>query len=320
MPAGDGRPVIESNPLSDSRIAVLVPCLNEATTIGGVVLGFRESLPGCVVHVYDNASTDDTARVAAEAGAVVRHEVLPGKGGVVRRMFAEVEAEVYVMADGDGTYDPAQAPVLVKRLVSDGLDMVVGTRAGVLQDAGRSGHAVGNRMFNRLYQWLFGAGFTDILSGYRVFSRRFVKSFPAESAGFEIETEISVHASQLRLPVAEIEVDYGTRPDGSVSKLRTMADGTSILRAMLALLKDHRPLDFFGWIAAFCWIVAGVLSAPLVVTYADTGLVPRLPTAVLAAGVVIVGLLLGSVGLILDVLAKSRIEAKRLAYLREQWR
>jgi len=273
-PVGDGRSVIEPNPSSKSRIAVLVPCLNEATTVGGVVSGFRESLPGCVVYVYDNASTDDTARIAAEAGALVRHEASPGKGGVVRRMFAEVEADVYVIVDGDGTYDPLQAAFLVKRLVSDGLDMVVGTRARIHQDAGRAGHAFGNRLFNRLYRWLFGTGFTDILSGYRVFSRRFVKSFPAMSTGFEIETEMSVYASQLRLPIAEVEVDYGTRPDGSASKLRTVADGTNILRAMLVLLKDHRPLAFFGWIAATAWTVAVALSIPLAVTYIDTGLVP----------------------------------------------
>ena len=294
---------------------MLVPCLNEETTIGGVVSGFRESLPGCVVHVYDNASTDDTARIAVEAGALVRCEASPGKGGVVRRMFAEVEADVYVIADGDGTYDPSQAGSLVKRLVSDGLDMVVGIRARIHQDAGRAGHAVGNRLFNRLYRWLFGTGFTDILSGYRVFSRRFVKSFPAVSTGFEIETEMSVYASQLRLPVAEVEVDYGTRPDGSSSKLRTVADGTNILRAMFVLLKDHRPLAFFGWIAATSWTVAVALGIPLAVTYVDTGLVPRLPTAVLVTGLLVIGLLLAGVGLVLDSLAKGRVEAKRLAYL-----
>ena len=294
---------------------MLVPCLNEETTIGGVVSGFRESLPGCVVHVYDNASTDDTARIAVEAGALVRCEASPGKGGVVRRMFAEVEADVYVIADGDGTYDPSQAGSLVKRLVSDGLDMVVGIRARIHQDAGRAGHAVGNRLFNRLYRWLFGTGFTDILSGYRVFSRRFVKSFPAVSTGFEIETEMSVYASQLRLPVAEVEVDYGTRPDGSSSKLRTVVDGTNILRAMFVLLKDHRPLAFFGWIAATSWTVAVALGIPLAVTYVDTGLVPRLPTAVLVTGLAVIGLLLAGVGLVLDSLAKGRVEAKRLAYL-----
>ncbi len=308
-------PVIDTIRLSGPRIAVLVPCLDEAATIGEVVAGFQASLPGCVVHVYDNGSTDGTARLAAEAGAVVRTEPIPGKGRVVRRMFAEVDADVYVMADGDGTYDSARAEILVKRLVGDGLDMVVAARSGITTDAGRAGHAFGNRLFNRLYRALFGSGFTDILSGYRAFSRRFVKSFPAVSSGFEIETEMSVHASQLRLPVAEVEVDYGTRPDGSVSKLRTVADGTNILRAMLVLLKEHRPLAFFGWIASTCWAVAIVLAVPLAVTYADTGLVPRLPTAILATGLVVVGLLMTTAGFVLDSIAKGRLEAKRLAYL-----
>ena len=308
-------PVIDTIRPSGPRIAVLVPCLDEAATIGEVVAGFQASLPGCEVHVYDNGSTDGTARLAAEAGAVVRTEPIPGKGRVVRRMFAEVDADVYVMADGDGTYDSARAEILVKRLVGEGLDMVVAARSGITTDAGRAGHAFGNRLFNRLYRALFGSGFTDILSGYRAFSRRFVKSFPAVSSGFEIETEMSVHASQLRLPVAEVEVDYGTRPDGSVSKLRTVADGTNILRAMLVLLKEHRPLAFFGWIASTCWAVAIVLAVPLAVTYADTGLVPRLPTAILATGLVVVGLLMTTAGFVLDSIAKGRLEAKRLAYL-----
>ena len=284
-------------------------------TVGGVVAGFAASLPGCVVHVYDNGSAYATVERAAAAGAEVRSEQVPGKGGVVRRMFAEVDADVYVMADGDGTYDPSQAAVLVERLVADGLDMVVGTRAGVRSDAGRAGHALGNRMFNRLYRALFGAGFTDILSGYRVFSRRFVKSFPAVSSGFEIEAEMSVHASQLRLPSGEVEVSYGTRPDGSASKLRTVADGTNILRAMLVLLKENRPLAFFGWIASLFFAAALALGVPLAVTFAQTGLVPRLPTAVLATGLVVVGLVSATAGLILDSVAKGRLEAKRLAYL-----
>ena len=276
------------------------------------------SLPGCVVYVYDNGSSDATAARATTAGALVRTEAVPGKGRVVRRMFAEVDADVYLMSDGDGTYDPAQAAVLVKRLVSDGLDMVVGSRAGVRADAGRAGHALGNRMFNRLYSALFGAGFTDILSGYRAFSRRFVKSFPAVSSGFEIETEMSVHASQLRLPVAEVEVSYGTRPDGSVSKLRTVADGTNILRAVLVLLKENRPLAFFGAIAGMLFTAALILGVPLAVTFTQTGLVPRLPTAVLATGLVLMGLLSGASGLILDSIAKGRLEVKRLAYLQNR--
>ena len=294
---------------------MLVPCRDEEATVADVAAGFLASLPGCVVYVYDNGSTDATAARATEAGAVVRTEEVPGKGGVVRRMFAEVDADVYVMADGDGTYDPAQAAVLVKRLVSDGLDMVVGTRAGVRADAGRAGHALGNRMFNRLYRALFGTGFTDILSGYRVFSRRFVKSFPAVSSGFEIETEMSVHSSQLRLPTAEVEVSYGRRSDGSASKLRTVADGTNILRAMVVLLKENRPLAFFGAIAGAFFAVALILGVPLAVTFAQTGLVPRLPTAVLVTGLVLMGLLSAAAGLILDSIAKGRLEARRLAYL-----
>ncbi len=294
---------------------MLVPCRDEEATVADVAAGFLASLPGCVVYVYDNGSTDATAARATEAGAVVRTEEVPGKGGVVRRMFAEVDADVYVMADGDGTYDPAQAAVLVKRLVSDGLDMVVGTRAGVRADAGRAGHALGNRMFNRLYRALFGTGFTDILSGYRVFSRRFVKSFPAVSSGFEIETEMSVHSSQLRLPTAEVEVSYGRRSDGSASKLRTVADGTNILRAMLVLLKENRPLAFFGAVAGAFLAVALTLGVPLAVTFAQTGLVPRLPTAVLVTGLVLMGLLSAVAGLILDSIAKGRLEVRRLAYL-----
>ncbi|MDP6077663.1 MAG: glycosyltransferase [Acidimicrobiales bacterium] len=300
---------------TEPSVAVLVPCRNEEATVADIVSGFLASLPGCVVYVYDNGSSDATAVRAAEAGAVVRTEELPGKGGVVRRMFAELDADVYVMADGDGTYDPGQASLLVERLVDDGLDMVVGTRAGVRTDAGRAGHALGNRMFNRLYRALFGSGFTDILSGYRAFSRRFVQSFPAVSSGFEIETEMSVHASQLRLPVAEVKVIYGIRPDGSASKLRTVADGTNILRAMLVLLKENRPLAFFGSIAGLFFAAALVLGVPLAVTFAQTGLVPRLPTAVLATGLSLVGLLSGLAGLVLDSLAKGRLEMKRLAYL-----
>lgn len=268
------------------------------------------------MYVYDNGSTDGTALRAAEAGAVVRFEPTPGKGAVVRRMFADVDADLYVMVDGDGTYDASRSPDLVKRLVDEDLDMVVGVRSGVTVDAGRAGHAFGNRLFNRLYRWLFGAGFTDILSGYRAFSRRFVKSFPAVSTGFEVETEMSVHASQLRLPVAEVDVDYGTRPDGSTSKLRTVADGTNILRAMLVLLKDNRPLAFFGWLAGACYLAAVVLAVPLAATYVETGLVPRLPTAVLATGLTLLGLVFTTSGLIMEAIARARLEAKRLAYLR----
>lgn len=301
---------------TEPSIAVLIPCRNEEHTVGDVVKGFRSSLRDCTVYVYDNGSDDDTARIASAAGAVVRTESVPGKGRVVRRMFAEVDADIYVMSDGDRTYDPEQAGLLVDRLVSEQLDMVVGTRIGVREDAGRKGHAFGNRLFNRLYRTLFGSEFSDILSGYRAFSYRFVKSFPAISSGFEIETEMSVHASQLRLPVGEVEVRYGTRADGSNSKLRTVADGTNILRSMFMLVKENRPLAFFGWIATICFAASLVLGIPLLVNFAQTGLVARLPSAVLATGLVIVGLLLTTAGLVLESIAKGRLETKRLAYLR----
>ncbi len=301
---------------SGIHTAVLIPCLNEAATVGSVVAGFKAALPGCHVYVYDNGSVDGSAEIAHSAGAVVRSEPSPGKGEVVRRMFAEVDADVYLMADGDGTYDPLDAPLLVERLVEGSLDMVVGSRVSPAGTSGRRGHAFGNRAFNRLFRRLFGAGFSDIFSGYRAFSRRFVKSFPAAASGFEIETEISVHASQLRVPVAEVPISYGPRSVNSSSKLRTVSDGTRILRAMAALLKDNRPLALFGWIATVCAVAALVLGVPVVASFARTGLVERLPTAVLATGLVVVGLLLWALGLILDSIARGRIEAKRLAYLR----
>lgn len=296
----------------EPRIAVLVPCLNEERTVGDVVAGFRASLPEAIIYVYDNGSTDGTIVRAQEAGAVVRVESVPGKGSVVRRMFADVDADVYVMADGDGTYDPSEAPLLVKRLAGYDLDMVVGARTGSF---GRTGHAAGNRSFNALYRWLFGDRFTDIFSGYRTLSRRFVKSFPAVSTGFEIETEISVHASQLRLPTAEVDVAYQARTEGSESKLRTFVDGRRILMAMLVLLKDNRPLSLFGVLASISFAAALGFGVPVIVDFARTGLVERLPTALLATGLVVVGLVQLTVGLILDSVARGRIEVKRLAYL-----
>ena len=229
-------------------------------------------------------------------------------------MFADVEADIYAMVDGDGTYDPADAPRLVKQLLTENLDMVVGSRLNS-GDLHRTGHSLGNKAFNRLYRWLFGAGFTDIFSGYRIFSHRFVKSFPAVSTGFEIETEMSVHASQLKLPVGEVDVGYSARQEGSQSKLRTVADGWRILRSMVALLKDNRPLALFGGLAVVSFAAAIALGVPVVVDFSQTGLVERLPTAVLATGLVLVGLLETTLGLILESLARSRIEVKRLAYL-----
>lgn len=297
------------------KIAVLVPCYNEGLTIGKVVSGFAEALPGAQVFVFDNNSTDDTARAAARAGAQVFRELRQGKGNVVRRMFADIEADIYVMADGDGTYDPADAPSLVNALITERVDMVVGTRRGVGQDAGRSGHAFGNRTFNMLYRWLFGRGFSDIFSGYRAFTRRFVKSFPAISTGFEIETEMSVHASELMIPVAEIDLTYGRRPEGSTSKLRTMPDGFRILKMFAMLMKETRPFVFYSLVAALFWLVGLLLMVPIVLTWLETGLVPRLPTAVVATGLFIIGFMLAGCGLILDSLSRSRVEQKRILFL-----
>ena len=297
-------------------IAVLIPCHNEAISIAKVVAGFRTALPTSKIFVYDNRSTDDTALEARRAGAIVRAEPWPGKGNVVRRMFADIDADVYVMADGDGTYDASIAGTMVRRLVADHLDMVVGTRRNVYEDAHRKGHAFGNRLFNRFYRELFGPLFTDIFSGYRIFSRRFVKSFPAVSSGFEIETEMAVHASQLRMPVAEIETAYGAREEGSASKLRTFHDAFRILFTFLLLFKAIKPARFFGYIAATLVAAALVLGIPIVDHFIDFHDVPRLPTAVLATGLVLLAGIAGVAGLVLDSVAAGRLEQKRLAYLR----
>ncbi len=297
------------------NIAVVLPCYNEAQTIASVIRDFRQSLPGADIYVFDNNSSDETAACARREGAKVFLEARQGKGHVVRRMFAEVDADVYVMADGDGTYDAAAAPKLVEALLTRHCDMVVGTRAGVTEDAGRRGHAFGNRLFNTLYQGMFGHDYTDIFSGYRVFTRRFAKSFPAISGGFEIETEMSVHASQLMLPVAEIPCPYGVRPEGSASKLRTFRDGSRILGTFLMLLKEVRPAIFYGYIACLAFGLSLALGIPVAMEFFQTGLVPRLPTAVLAASTGIIGFLALTCGLILDSLTRARVEHKRLAYL-----
>lgn len=297
------------------KIAVTIPCYNEAATIAKVVADFRTALPGAEIYVYDNNSSDSTAEIARAAGATVRTEPRQGKGHVVRRIFADIDADIYVMADGDATYDAAMAPTLVELLVKNHVDMVVGTRANVTRDAGRGGHAFGNRLFNTLYRQIFGRDFTDIFSGYRVFSRRFVKSFPAVSAGFEIETEMSVHASQLGIPTLERPTTYGVRPDDSASKLRTFRDGLRILGMFAMLMKETRPAAFFGLIGAMLAVVAGLISLPLLATYLETGLVPRFPTAILATGMVITGVICAMCGLILDSLARARIEAKRAVFL-----
>lgn len=297
------------------RIAVLIPCLDEETTIAGIVAGFARVLPGAAIYVYDNGSTDRTAAEAAAAGAIVRRERRRGKGNVVRRMFADIEADIYLMVDGDGTYDIAAAPALVRRLVDGPCDMVNAARDGAAA-AYRPGHRFGNRVFSGVIRRLFGAGIGDLFSGYRAFSRRYVKSFPALSRGFEIETEMTVHALELRMPVDEIATAYRERPPGSRSKLASVRDALRIAATILLLLKESRPLLVFGSIAAGCGLAALALAAPLLVTYLDTGLVPRLPTGVLATGLMLLGFQFFTVGLVLDNVARGRREAKRLAYLR----
>jgi glycosyltransferase involved in cell wall biosynthesis len=303
-------------PKTDSpSIAVLLPCYNEEAAIAATVAGFKAALPGATVYVYDNNSSDRTRGIAAEAGAVVRSEKQQGKGNVVRRMFADVDADVYVMADGDLTYDPAAAPAMVDLLLAEQLDMVVGTRRHQQKHAYRGGHVIGNRLFTGLLAGLFGRSFSDIFSGYRVFSRRFVKSFPVLSAGFEIETEISVHALELRMPVGEVETVYAARPEGSHSKLSTFGDGWRILKTIVNLYRVERPVLFFGGIGAILLVVAFLLAIPLIRTYLQTGLVPRFPTAVLVTGMVIVAMLCVFTGLILDTVTRGRREVRRLAYL-----
>jgi len=297
------------------RIAVILPCYNEEAAIGPTVAGFRAALPDADIYVFDNNSADRTTEIAAQAGAIVRREPMQGKGHVVRRMFADIEADIYVMADGDATYDSAAAPAMIHRLIDEHLDMVVGARASEVDAAYRRGHRFGNRMLTGILARLFGRTFSDILSGYRVFSRRFVKSFPILSAGFEIETEISVHALELRMPVAEVVTQYGARPEGSTSKLSTYRDGWRILRTILTLFRIERPVLYFGSLGAILALIAIALAAPLIVTYAQTGLVPRQPTAILVTGLAIVACLCFFAGLILDTVVRGRREMRRLAYL-----
>ena len=297
------------------RIAVLLPCFNEEATIAATVAGFRAALPAAEIYVYDNNSRDRTREIATAGGAVVRSERQQGKGHVVRRMFADIDADVYVMADGDLTYDPKSAQAMVDLLLADQLDMVVGTRRHEAKDAYRGGHVLGNRLFTGMLGRLFGRSFSDIFSGYRVFSRRFVKSFPVLSSGFEIETEISVHALELRMPVGEVETAYASRPEGSESKLSTFGDGWRILKTIVTLYRVERPVLFFGSIGALLLVAALILAVPLIVTYLDTGLVPRFPTAILITGMTIVAVLCFFAGLILDTVTRGRREVRRLAYL-----
>jgi hypothetical protein len=298
------------------RVAVLIPCLNEAKTVGQVVADFRAALPDAQIYVFDNGSSDGTAEVARDAGAVVRREPRAGKGHVVQRMFADVDADVYVLVDGDATYQASAAPRMLEMLREAQLDMVVGCRQSEAEAAYRAGHRFGNAMLTGFLARVFGAGFSDLLSGYRVLSRRYVKTFPCLSSGFEIETEMAVHALTLGLPCGEVATQYGARPEGSASKLRTWSDGFRILRTMMNLLRQEKPAQFFGIAGSMIALLATALALPLVRTYLATGLVPRFPTAILCTGLMVIALLTFCCGLILDSVARSRMEARRLAYLR----
>ena len=296
-------------------IAVLLPCFNEEAAISQTVSGFAKALPGAAIYVYDNGSVDRTAEIAKSAGAIVRMEPLRGKGNVVRRMFADIDADYYVMADGDATYDAEAASLLIELAHSSGLDMVVGCRHSVEQDTYRAGHQFGNFILTKLLTFFFGRSFSDILSGYRVFSRRFVKSFPAFASGFQIETEISAHALRMRMPVGEVTTRYFARPDGSVSKLSTYKDGARILTTIAELVRQERPLLFFGFISLALAALSLALATPVISTYLTTGLVPRVPTAILSAATMLLAFLFAISGLILDTVVRGRMESLRLAYL-----
>lgn len=298
-----------------ARIAVLIPCYNEEAAIGKVVRDFKVTLPGADVYVYDNNSKDKTAEAARAAGAIVRTELRRGKGNVVRRMFADIEADIYLLVDGDDTYDAATAPVLLQRLVSDGLDMVSGRRIAVGGSAYRPGHVTGNRLLNGLTMMMFRLKVLDMLTGYRVMSRRFVKSFPVTAEGFSIEAELTVHAGRLLTPIAEVDTRYKDRAHGSVSKLHTWRDGLRILFAIARLVREERPLVFFTAICALLMLLSLMLGVPVVLEYLKTGLVPRLPTAVLSTGLMLLAFLSLASGLILDTVTRGRWELKRLAYL-----
>jgi len=310
-----GKSAAVADAFGGYRVAVLVPCYNEAVAVAQVVRDFAAALPQATVFVYDNNSTDDTVSVARSAGAEVFRETRQGKGFVVRRMFTDIEADIYVLVDGDATYDAPSAPRMIARLIEDRCDMVVGIRVDQTVAAYRAGHRTGNRLLTGFVANVFGRSFTDMLSGYRVFSRRFVKSFPLLSAGFEIETELTIHALELGLAVAEIETPYYARPEGSESKLSTWSDGFRILWTIIQLYRSERPMRFFGAFALAFGVAALGFAVPVFITYAETGLVPRLPTAVLSTGLMLAACLSFAVGLILDTVSRGRREMKLLAYL-----
>lgn len=300
---------------SDVKVAVLIPCYNEAKPIGTVVADFRAALPAADIYVYDNNSTDGTAEAARAAGAIVRVETQQGKGNVVRRMFADIDADVYVMVDGDNTYEAKAAPALVDKLLDETLDMVSGCRVTEIQEAYRPGHRFGNRMLTGLVAGIFGKRTKDMLTGYRVFSRRFVKCFPALSRGFEIETELTVHALELRMPIADVDTVYVDRLPGSDSKLNTIRDGFRILKMIVLLVKEERPFALFCGVGVLLGLLSLVLGGPVVVEFVETGLVPRFPTAILASAIMVIGVLSLVTGLILDTVTLGRREMKRMAYL-----
>jgi hypothetical protein len=317
-PSGQGWFTADADaqlPCTAPRVAVLIPCFNEEAAIGKVVTDFRLALPGATIYVYDNNSTDHTMLEARAAGAIVRHEVLQGKGHVVRRMFADVEADLFVLVDGDDTYDATAAPLMLQVMMEHHCDMVSAARTTHRDDAYRLGHRLGNRALTAIVSWVFGNGVSDMLSGYRVFSRRFVKSFPAMAAGFETETEFTVHALALHMPVREVAIAYRGRPAGSRSKLHTFRDGLRILLSILALIQQERPLQSFTVAASLLMLAGLILGAPIVVHFVDTGMVPRMPTALLSTGLVLLAFLSLTCGLILDAVTRGRKESKRLAYL-----
>ena len=297
------------------KVAVLIPCYNEALSFRQVVQDCQKYLPQAAVYVYDNNSTDDTVKIAREAGAIVRSEPHQGKGNVVRRMFADIEADVYVMTDGDATYDIASVPAMIQKLLAERLDMVTGVRKTKEQAAYRSGHQFGNKMMTRIVHWFFGKHTEDMLSGLRVFSRRFVKSYPASSKGFEIETELTVYSSSMRLPVADVDTPYYSRPEGSVSKLSTFKDGWRILKMIAVLIKEERPLLFFGVGAIFLAILSILCAIPVIIEFMETGLVPKIPTAILSVGFMLCAGVSLAMALILDTVSKTRMELRRMKYL-----
>ena len=307
---GEGESLVPTQ-----RLAVILPCLDEAPAVAGVIAGFQAALPGAEIFVIDNGSTDGTAAIAREAGANVLLERAKGKGNAVRRAFAAIDADVYVMADGDGTYDAARAPDLVELLLRERLDMVVGARRKVASDIFRTGHELGNQIFNRVLQSAFNSEFQDVFSGYRVFSNRYVKSFPSLSDGFEIETEMTVHAIMLKMPVAEIECDYRGRTAGTVSKLNTYRDGWRIALAVTRFFRVHRPLAFFGVFSGLLFAASGLLFYPVLVEYLHSGLVPRMPTLLVSVALAGVAVVMAGCGVILDAMKRMQLEIRRLLYL-----